>query len=916
MASEETPPARTVGSVTDSFALPTAGTSWAALMHDDEYVPELRWPLSLEVYDRIKHDPRVAGILLAFMGPILKRRAVIIRNGARDDVVQAISEDLGVPVEGDPDDKPRPPMADRFDHPQHMATTLEQTLTYGHYVTYMIGEVETTPRGWWRLKDLEARPAKSIAAFNLDPSGNGKLKSVTQFHNVGGAIMPAEHLAIWIHRKQPGSFVGVPPLRAMHKPYLLKDGSTRITMTNIEKAGGIAYASAPPNAGDKVIRAINSVLSRFRVGSRSAATFPNGTKVDFAKGAGVGEGIDFINLQNEEIAYAAQAMFAGLGQGGSTGNRALGQTLADAFMDQQDAVEQGYAKGMNRVIERIVRWNVGAGEQSPLVAFVQDDSEQLTLEALEALKRLGVTITDEDVEAVRKRYGMVPTPDGVPVQNKPTAAPGQVGGEGSDEPVAASAPFSVRAAGGTGAKPEPHRRALTPREVAAGINFAQMDEQRETALTELLTAWQLIRAEQIDEIRAQIVAAEGDLAELARVAPSPLGTAIMGRVMLTLTEQGIQAAIAEARHQGVTLPEPAMTPLRAAIEAQAASTAQLLATDLGLGASRVATALTIPGGELTPLDVAELVALEVDQRSAAYIEAQLHGMVTCAQAIGRYATWDAAPDGTRYFATELLDGATCSWCREIDETEFADLAALMRAYPTGGYRLCAGRRRCRGAGFARYGDEAPATMNGDEFDVAASFDPHQRRDRQGRWVEFLKGDAARSELSSRHRALTPEQTAAVTRYSDGKDADGNPLPDLPGSSRVNMPLRRLEPLDEDVQEDVNLLDAAIEGQDPLDRDLILWRGIGPNGLDRLRAGGVDDGFTSASTSREHVEANYMREGSQMLLVRIPRGSRVLHMPSVGEGGTLKEEDEVLIGRGTTLRIEHEGADGVVEVTIT
>lgn len=917
MARQDNPPTREVGTVTDQM-LPTAGTSWTSLMQDDEYVPELQWPTSLASYDRLRADPRIAGILLAFLSGILKRRAVIVRNGAREDVLAAISEDWGIPIEGDPDDKPRPPMEDRFDHPAHMETTLDQILTYGHYITEMVGEIETSDRKWWRLRDLSPRPAKTISSFNMEPR-TGKLKSITQFDYVSSSPMLAEHVAMWIFRKKPGSFVGTPPIRYMHKPYLLKDGATRITMTNIEKAGGIPYAAAPLNAGTKVLQAISSVLSRFRVGTRSNAVFPHGTKVDFAKGAGVGEGIDFINLQNEEISFAAQAMFAGLGQGGSSGNRALGETLADAFMDQQDAVAQLYTKGCNRTIERVVRWNVGPGEQSPLLKLEKVDALELTIEALEALKRLGVTITEQDIEAVRKRYGMAPTPDGVPAFVAPTPAPklalvppGQDGGEGDDAPVAASAPFrpQILAADGPGAPKRDTRRPLTARESAAGVDFAAMDEQRESSFTTLLAAWVAIRQEQIDDVRAQIVAADGDLQMLARLQPEARGAGEIVEAMLQLADDGVRAVIAEAAYQGVTLPEPVAQEMYDAVIAQATATAQLLADDIGLAASNAAVRFASPGLEpLNPLDVAELVADELDERSLRYIEDQLFGMVTCGQAIGRFGALANAPEGTRLFATELLDANTCEFCEAIDETEFPTLAAAMRAYPTGGFIKCAGRRRCRGSVFARYGDEAEATMNGDEFDVAASagFDPGQRRGPNGRWIKFLVGDNARSTLADRHVDLDEDQQDAVRRYSDGEGE--------PGSNPVNMPLRTGE-LSDEAAADVALLDSAIEAQLPLEQDLILWRGIGPNGIDRLRTGGVDHGFTSASTSREHVEANYLRDGSQLLMVRVPAGRRVLHMPSVGEGGTLSVEDEVLIGRSATLQIAHEGADGVIEVSIS
>jgi hypothetical protein len=166
---------------------------------------------------------------------------------------------------------------------------------------------------------------------------------------------------------------------------------------------------------------------------------------------------------------------------------------------------------------------------------------------------------------------------------------------------------------------------------------------------------------------------------------------------------------------------------------------------------------------------------------------------------------------------------------------------------------------------------------------------------------------ARAYLVLRHRPIGAARAAAVTRYSDGGG--------LPGSDPVNMPLRT-GVLGFRAAREVALLDCAIALQVPLDRTLVLWRAIGPNGLERLRRGGVDHGFTSASTSRAHVEAAYMREGSRLLMVEVLRGSRVLHMPSVGSGGTLGLEDEVLIGRGAMLQVERERGDGIIEVRVT
>jgi hypothetical protein len=746
---KDKPPTQEVGTVTDRSLLPVAGTTWLQLQHEEEFVPELRWPNNLNVFERIATDPQVAGILLAFIGPIAGRKIVLNRNGASDELVQAISEDLGVPVLGDDEDKPTLPIADRFDIREHIETVLWQALVYGHYVSELVGAPEKdTTRAWWRLQNLSPRPAKTITSWFLDPSGSGKLVSLQQHYSITQKPIPAEQLAIWSWRKRPGSFTGTSMLRPMYKPYLLKDGASRITMTNIEKAGGIAYANAPVNAGDKVMATINSVLSRFRVGSRSAATFPAGTKVDFAKGAGVGEGINFINLQNEEIAYAAQMMFAGLGQGGSTGNRALGQTLVQAFIVQQEAAATWLLKGFNRdVIERISRWNVGDGQQAPLLEFVPDDGAS-TIDALVAAKNAGLLQVDDGVlDSVRKRLKLgafdpltaqAPPPVAAPAVAVPGAVQAlrQIGGESSASPVAAAAPFrlTILAADGPGVPKRDLKRIPSPRETAAGIDFAAMDQQREATLSALLTAWLVVQDEQTSELRAAVIAAEGDAGKLAQLEPGVLGFQQLFDAGLQIADEGIRAAIAEAKYQGVALTDPEALAVYAAVRAQAQGTALLLAQDLGLAASRAAMRYATP--TLTGTQLAELVIAEITARPMTGVETQLHGFVTGAQLVGRTSAWHAAPAGTRYFATEILDGNTCTECAAIDETEFPTLEAGLRAYPTGGYRKCLGRLRCRGSLFARYGDETPATMNGDEFNVkaAAEFDESKIvRDGHGRF---------------------------------------------------------------------------------------------------------------------------------------------------------------------------------------
>lgn len=176
------------------------------------------------------------------------------------------------------------------------------------------------------------------------------------------------------------------------------------------------------------------------------------------------------------------------------------------------------------------------------------------------------------------------------------------------------------------------------------------------------------------------------------------------------------------------------------------------------------------------------------------------------------------------------------------------------------------------------------------------------------------GDDARRYLAARHVALTAVEVEAATAYS----VDSAP---------VNMPLRGLSPsgsglapTDEELLHAVsqgNILDAAIGKQVPLDEAVVTWRAIGPKRVVEYVAAVViaDPAFQSSSTNRTFVEEHYLTSDEHRLLrITLPLGVRVLHMPSVGDGGTLKAEDEVLMWHDSILRIDNIG-DEFIEVTL-
>ncbi len=179
---------------------------------------------------------------------------------------------------------------------------------------------------------------------------------------------------------------------------------------------------------------------------------------------------------------------------------------------------------------------------------------------------------------------------------------------------------------------------------------------------------------------------------------------------------------------------------------------------------------------------------------------------------------------------------------------------------------------------------------------------------------MLTGVDARRYLDARHVALSTDEVRVVTAYS----VDSRP---------VNMPLRGFSPSGSrkpptphellHALEEGAFIEDAIDRQEPLDRVVTTWRAVGPSRLREYlhRPEAVYPAFQSSSTNRKHVGKTYMRgDDHRLLRITLPIGARVLHLPSVGDGGTLKAEDEVLMRQQSMLRIDAI-RDEFIEVTL-
>jgi hypothetical protein len=684
---------------------PGGVAAWAAFNDEQEYVPELVWPGSVAMYDRMRTDSQLAALLAAFTLPIRRYRWTIDPNGARPEIVARIAEDLGLPVRGE-EAKPRGRSRGRFAHDSHLRLAFE-ALVYGHAYFEQVGEIRD---GLWRLRKLASRPQWTLAGGQIKVALDGGLVSIRQSVGVEMPEIPVDRLVAYVWDQAPGNWVGRSMLRDCYRNWLIKDRLLRVDAQLHEKAGGIHIPEAPPNATQKEIEALAALSQRLVVGLDAGGAVPSGTRWNRV-GTQPADVIASIRYHDESMAARFIQMVMQLGKT-EHGARALGDTFVDLASQAQVSAALWYRDTTNEhVIEDWVDWNYGEGEElCPLVTFDPPDDEALSVGDFVAMIEGGAITIDPELEAyVRERYSLpeldpqaaVPTPPAPPA---PAPAPA---------PTAASRRRQEQAKAALGGDlppiplpPRTLRRAPSDQEIKASVDFAAMESSFLAARAALVAAWKQVQTSQRGELQGKIAAAGADLAKLSTLELTPSGAEVIQEALARMAAVGATQALNEATRQGVDAQAPDLAKTVASLDARATAIETLLARSYAETASRRAVALS--GGSLGPTEVAAGVSDHLAWLSEAYLEEQLGGALLQAQNSGRKAAMEAA-GASSYYASELLDANTCDPCSTIDGTEYASLEDAEADYPTGGYADCDGGPRCRGTLVAIY-DEAPATV--------------------------------------------------------------------------------------------------------------------------------------------------------------------------------------------------------------
>lgn len=392
--------------------LPTWNDINSRFKGDDlELVPDLKWQPGgkglVGAYHRMRTDSQVQGLFNGTTYPIRRYGWFLEPNGAREEVVTMLSRDYNIPIRGE-EDQPRGRRQGRFNFQNHLRHAL-LALLYGHMYFEQSGEFDS--QLYWHLRKLGPRMPQSIMKFNL--ARDGGLSSIEQ-KGMGATAqgrrktLSINRLVGYVWEQEGANWSGRSMCRGIYKNFLLKEIVMKLGSINIERAGGVPVVTGPKGATPEDLAELGKFARQFRVGSNAGGSIPWGAELTLARAAGGDEAINYVKMQNEEMARGWLMMFLNLGQAGSHGSYAMSDSFIDYVLNTQEVIAQWFCDVFTEfMIEDDVTWNWGPDEEIPLLVYKRTDDRQLAVSDMVSLIDKGAITMDDELEAwIREDYKM------------------------------------------------------------------------------------------------------------------------------------------------------------------------------------------------------------------------------------------------------------------------------------------------------------------------------------------------------------------------------------------------------------------------------------------------------------------------------------------------------------------------------
>lgn len=353
------------------------GPNEAVPLLDINEVDALRWPMSIQTFDRIRRDAQAAAMFNSLTVPIRRYPWAVDPNGAEDEVVERFADDVSLPIIGT-EKKPIGRTRNRFNWDDHLSHTFLACL-YGHMPFeqqgYVEGEVgnDGNPMRWRLHKLFPIMPA-TIGSFDVTP--NGSLVSIRQnlYTRIGQQQpppIPISQLVVYVWGKEGANWLGRSMLVPVYRHWLIKDRLLRVDAVKHERTGaGVPIVEAPQGATGGEIARLDAMAQRYKVGEAAGGAVPAGSKFRLVGVEGAtSDVLASVRYQDEQMAMSFSQEVRTLGQS-AYGSRALGETFAGLAQPFEETVAGWVSRTTNEhVVEDWVDWNFGGDYGAPRIVY-------------------------------------------------------------------------------------------------------------------------------------------------------------------------------------------------------------------------------------------------------------------------------------------------------------------------------------------------------------------------------------------------------------------------------------------------------------------------------------------------------------------------------------------------------------------
>jgi hypothetical protein len=602
--------------------------------------------------------------------------------------------------------------------------------------------------------------------------------------------IPADGLVYYRVGAEGDNWEGVSPLRAVYKPWFIKDGIERLDAVAQERqAVGVAVLYPPEHANndDGTLDAVEDAIAGLRGGETAHIVMPG----PHADNAELGQGWRFeiqgmgaasqsgrsaqpsLQYFTDKIAAGLIAEFMRLGQSGE-GARATADVQQDPFY----AAVEGFTSTvveppLQALTELIVRVNRGERDGYPKIRMSLVDAASLTelADYVNKLSAAGALAADDPLEDYLRQRGDLPPAD--PQAREQRKQQAEEDRQIQNEAAAAKAKATA-AGDGSGGSQDPSSAARTPDTTVSTFGRQRREPrhwERHMSLDQIEEAIDGARArfEQAGTDTSRTVARDVAAAVAAGKEPTAKPPAelvdALAEVLQDLYTLGRTTVRDELARQAGRVPstEYARPDVRAALQ-KMKRRARVAARAVISAVIRRVLQVDLQHDGAT---AAELQAAGEQAASAALrAEGQLHAAAALNQ--GRGDEIDAHADviaGVRY--TALLDGSACQPCLDADDDVLRPLDDPVRLARKPPNRDCHGGDRCRCMEFATLKEEAPVSAS--RWDESEHPRNPEGRFRPKAGAASLEGlaevDATTFHASFTRAATDPRFGPFLTRYT-------------------------------------------------------------------------------------------------------------------------------------------------------